>query len=309
MSTTYFMELPTVCSVLNTQASKYCLPIKKHCSVTPDGIVTLCGEEFNCTLCCGENHDPYFIPFDTNEHIILQTQFFDRFNLDPTMPDMGFGSWITIDIIDQNGVIVGDHTSFSIEYFVGWNGTNSYQILKLFPDVPDFPTCFSIKYHVYRNIGGDPEEYPTEGFCTQHFKLVDSCSIGNLYTIQGLHDKFDCEGNYYQLPLNSFGDVPFVYENKIQILGYEEQAEPERETIIVNGNVKTQKIKYRKRILFPLIPLFMVKYLEDRVFSGSQVLINGEYVTIEIENTLSINDLCVFNYSILVIESCKTNNC
>ena len=303
------MQQPEVCTVLSTQVSKFCLPVKKRCSVNPDGIITYCGQEFNCTLCCGESHDPYFIRFDGTVPIIIQTQFFDRYNLDPTMPDNGFGSWITIDIIDASGVVVGDHTDFGIESFVGWSGINSYQLLKIYPTVTDFPTCFSIKYHVYRNVGGDPEEYPTEGFCSQDFKLVDSCSMGNLYTIRGIHDYFDCEGNYYPLPVNSFGDVPFEYDNTIQVLGYEEQAEPERETTVINGVVKTQKIKYRKRVLFPIIPLFMVKYLEDRVFSGQQVVINGEYVTVEIENTVSINDLCVFNYSILIIEYCKTNNC
>lgn len=310
MSTTYFLSLPTVCSVLDTQVSKFCLPIKKRCGIDPDGIITICGTQFNCTLCCGEHHEPYYIPYDGSEPIILQTQFFDRLNSDPTSPDEGFGSWITIDIIDSTtGLVVGDHTDFGIEYFVGWNGTNSYQLLKIYPTTVDFPQCWSIKYHVYRNIGGDTEEYPVEGYCSEEFRLVNDCINGSLYTIEGLHDTFDCEGNYYGDSLTSLGTTPFKYENTIQILGYEEQAEPERETTIKNGIVKTEKIKYKKRIIFPMIPLYMVKYIEDRVFNARQVLINGEFVDVEIENTVSVTDLCVYNYSINVITSCKTNNC
>jgi hypothetical protein len=309
MSSIYFMQLPETCYIMNTEVTKWCIPPKLICGITPDGIVTLCGDQYNCNLCCGERHEPYYVPYDGINPIEIQTQFFDRFNPDPTNPVDGFGTWITVDILDANNNVVGDHTDFGIEYFVGWNGTNSYQILRIYPLTTDFPTCWSLKYHVYRNIGGDPEEYPVEGFCTQDFKIISSCENGTLYTLRGVFDSFDCEGNYYDLPTASTGLTPFKWNNTIQVLGYAEEASPERETVIKNGIRVTESITYKTRITFPMIPLFMVKYLEDRIFSGRQVYINDELVTIEIDGSDIIEGHCVYNYSIFVINKCETNKC
>ena len=305
----YFLQIPETCYIFNTEVTKFCLPPKVRCSIDPDGIVTICGGQFNCNLCCGEKHDPYFVPYDGLQPIEIYTQIFDRYNPDPTMPVDGFGTWITVDILDANNNVVGDHTDFGIEYFVAWDGEKSYQILRIYPTVTDFPSCWSLKYHVYRNIGGDPEEYPVDGFCTQDFKLVGTCENGALYTLQGIFDSFDCEGNYYDLPTDSVGLTPFKYNNTIQVLGYEEMASPERETVIKNGVRKTESITYKKQITFPMIPLFMVKYLEDRIFSGRQVMINGEFVTVEIDSSDLLEGLCLYNYTIFVIEKCETNKC
>lgn len=298
MSTIFFAKEIGKAALLDTKATKVCLPIRVNCGMPDSDIVVNCGDEFNCTPCCDSN-DKYYIELKQGDEFIIQTQIKDMFNPDPTNPANGFGSWIDLELIDLATGLSVPLLNAVTDTYVGWNGTNSYQLVKVVAGAGDTPHCFKIKYLVYNNYSEQVQEY-----CTQHFKFNLSESCENTAVFENKHKGFDCEGNWYNQPINSVGSVPFNYSNKIRLKTDIRAGSPVKETTTRNGLVQKKTIKYIKEYNMFYVPLYVIKYISNKLDQGDKMLIDGKYYDVEVSEVEQVND-CFFNIKILVVNECK----
>jgi hypothetical protein len=123
-------------------ASKWCLPLVEDCEPTAtDGILTQAGQTWNCNLC--PTDEPYYIPYVKGDKIMLQTRAIDRFSLDKTSPDKGWGDWINAEMHFADGTKLTVLNSFASRWLAGWDGRGNYQLLEI--DTSFFTgTCFKV---------------------------------------------------------------------------------------------------------------------------------------------------------------------
>lgn len=297
--TKYFLYEPSQCAVFTSSLTKICLPVVKDCGVG-DTFIVKCGEEFNCIDCCG-GKIPYFLPYYEGDSFMVQTKIFDKYNFDRKNPDHGIGEWIQVYLEDADG---NEISSFGVldAGYVGWNGKNSYQVYKFL--LSDLPGCFKIKFKVYKIVNGEPVlDYE---LCSQWFMAINACS--NTVIIEGKHNGFDCEGNYYDLPETYFGDEPFKYSNKLRVPISIEKITPEVTETVKNNIIVNRTINYRQEYRFEAIPLYMLQYLEDRVFSGD-VYIDGTFKNIQSGVNEPIEGICNYNLSKYITSYCENKKC
>lgn len=300
MSKRYFAAMPDVCALLDTKATKICLPIKIDCGIPPDGIVVKCGDEHNCTDCCHNPAMKYFMPFNWDDCFDFILNVFDKYNPDQKNPTDGFGTWIEYNLID---LATGEEVALNPEsYYVGWNGKKSYQVFRICLLENEVPECWQLKFKVY-----DDEENLVNELCTQHFKLADPCLTTAL--ISSKRDGFDCEGNYYDLPEASAGDTPFKYNNTLRFYVDIKDTAPVRETVTRGGINRKQRIKYIKEYSFLFVPLYVVKYLTNRIEYDGYIDLDGKSYEAEFTDVEQIEDTCMYNIRINIVYECKEDNC
>lgn len=302
MSKRYFATIPNACAILDTSAAKVCLPIKVECGINPDGIITICGMEHNCSSCCNDAAYKYYMPYRFGDTFYFETQIFDKYNPDPKNPVDGFGTWIEYDIIDtMTGLSVNTAPLIS-EYYVGWNGFNSYQVIKVYMANGEISECWQLKLKVY-----DSEDVLIEEYCSQEFRREDDCS--NTILIGSDRKGFDCERNYYGLPTASSGTTPFEYNNQLRFYADVTDVAPIRETTTRDGLQKKVRIKYIKEYSLYFVPLYVVKYLTNRIESNGKVKIDGKYYDVEFSDVEKVEDTCMYNIKLNIIYECKEENC
>lgn len=302
MSKKYFATIPDKCAILNTLASKICLPIKVECGITPDGLITFCGQEHNCSSCCPNDAYKYYQPYRFGDVIYFQTQIFDKYNSDPKNPDNGFGTWIQYELIDlQTGLAINTDALIT-EYYVGWNGSNSYQVIKVTMTDNEINECWKLKLSVY-----DTENNLIETYCSQEFRREDTCV--NTVVIGSDRKGFDCERNYYGLPESSEGTLPFEYKNDLRLYADIQDVAPVRETTTREGLTKKTRIKYIKEYSILFVPIYVIKYLTNRIETNKKIKIDGKYYDVEFSEVEQIPDTCMYNIKLNIIYECKEENC
>jgi hypothetical protein len=295
MSTKFFAFQSTYCEMLTTSATKFCIPEKEICFEDPNGLITICGNEYNCSECCDAVNLKYFIPFETTDTLMVQSKIFDFYNADRENPLDGFGTWIEaviVDLSDSSEQDISVYEAASGSY-VGWNGKNSYQVISL--DGSLLPDCFKILYRVYNNES--PQEELQE-LCTQHFKKVD-CQVTKL--IQGIRTGFDSDGNYYGLPTASFGDTPFEFNNQMRFEAEIRDAVPDKTTRTVRNRNVIRTTKYLRRVDIYAVPMYIIKYLENVIIPSKYIKIDGDIYTAETGTVDAVEGTCFFNISFNLI--------
>lgn len=301
MSFRYFATIPDKCAMLNTYARKVCLPVRIDCGTPPDGLVVDCGLEHNCSECCNNPAYLYYQPFEWGDCIDIQLQVFDKYNANPKQPSDGFGSWIEIVTID---LTTGQEVaSVYDKAYVGWNGKNSYQVIRICFIQNELPECVQFKFNIY-----DSEDELVKSLCTQHFRLAESCKTSVL--LGSKRTGYDCEDNYYGLPEDSQGDTPFAYNNTLRFYADINDAAPIRETITRGGIARKSLVKYIKEYAIYFVPLYVVKYITDRIDNGGKIEIDGKtYEVAEFSDIEQIPDTCMYNIRINIIYECTETNC
>lgn len=297
--TKYFLYTPSNCILFSSEISKTCLPTIIDCDFK-DTFVVECGTEFNCSQCC-DVVIPFFLPVVEGDEIIIQTQIFDQYNDNRKIPVSGFGTWIKVYTVEEDGTETEINPANYAAY-VGWNGTNSYQVININYSTDYMPLCFQIKFKVY--LAGDVFDYE---LCSQHYK-IETCADVSSCVFEGKQTGTDCEGNYYDLPEASDG-LPFEYSNKIRIPCYEQEAAPVITETVKSNRIVNKEIKYRTEIKLQGIPLYLVKYLENRVFLRDNVYKDGKIIQYESGILEQIEGTCLYNYSKYIITSCEVKNC
>lgn len=301
----FFAFQSETCSILDTVALKYCIPKKYKCFDDPDGLLTECGKEYNCSECCDGVDMKFYLPFKTSDIIQIQSQIFDFYNADREVPLAGFGEWIEAVIVDLSNGTEQDISNYlgANGAFVGWNGKNSYQIVEL--DGALLPDCWQIKYRVYSN---DSPQDEVQELCSQHFKNDAALCVDSIL-IQGIRTGFDAAGNYYDLPTASFGDPAYEYNNQIRIQAHIKTEVPEKTTYIRQGRTLTRSIKYRQAVNLYAVPMFVIKYLEDQILGAKNVKIDGKIYQAEAGTAEAIEDSCLFNYTFNLISIKNETEC
>lgn len=299
MSIVYFAKEIGKAALLDTKATKVCLPVRVNCSFKDDEFVVNCGEEFNCNPCC-DVKDKYYLPVKFGDKIHIQTKFKDFCNPDPRNPLYGYFGCIEVKLIDLATGLESSLLNINPIGYTGWNGVNSYQVLE-FTVGGDIPNCFKLVFQVVTN-NSDPENPIITEYCSQHYKIVDDCEP--TFIFENRHKGFDCEGNWYGLPLVSAVDLPFLYSNKIRLKAEVRNAAPTRETTSRNGLTVKKTIKYIKEYNIYYIPLYVIKYINNKLDQGDRMIIDGKYFNIEVSEVEQVND-CFYNIKILVINECK----
>jgi len=291
--------------MLTTYAAEFCIPKKYRCYDDPDGLITECGKEFNCSDCCDGVSTMFYVPFSTTDKIQIQTQIFDFYNTDRENPMAGFGTWIDAVIVDLSDGSESDISNYlgPNGAFVGWNGSKSYQIVEL--DGSLLPECWQIKYRVYDS---DSPQEEVQELCSQHFKL-DTKFCNETLLIQGIRTGFDSEGNYYGLPDASFGDPPFEYNNQIRISANIKTGLPEKQTRIQRGRTVTRQIKYVQQVQLFAVPMFIIKYLENQILPAKAVKIDGKLYQAETGIAEAVEETCLFNYTFNLITITNETEC
>lgn len=300
--TRFFAFQSETCASLETQAAYFCIPNKEQCG-NDGGLIVPCGEEYQCSDCCGELNLDWYLPFLDTDTIQIQSRIHDFYNADRENPLAGFGSWIDAVIVDLNTNTESDISNYVTANgaFVGWNGRNSYQIIEL--DGSLLPNCWKLIYRVYNDESPQDE---LQELCSQHFKK-GSCN-GTLL-IQGLRKGFDSEGNYYDLPLASFGDTPYFYNNQIRLEGYIKDAVPEKTTTQRQGRNIVKTIKYVSQVHLLAVPMFVIAYLENQILSAKNIKIDGKVYTAETGTSEAVESTCLFNYTFNLINIVNESEC
>ncbi len=303
MATKFFAFQSTFCEILETEAIKYCIPKKYRCYEDPNGLITVCGNEYNCSECCDSVNLKYFIPFETTDTIVIQSKIFDFYNADRETPLDGFGTWIecvVVDLSDGSELDVSNYETAQGK-FVGWNGKNSYQLISL--DGSLLPDCFKVVYRVYNDESPQDE---LQELCTQHYKKVE---CGNTYLMCGIRTGFDSEGNYYGLPTASFGDTPYEYSNCMRFVANIRDAVPEKTIRTVRGANLARTTKYIRRVDIYAVPMFVVKYLENQIISAKNITIDGVLYQAETGTVEAVPESCFFNISFNLISIKNETEC
>lgn len=301
--TRFFAFQSETCASLETQSAYFCIPKKENCT-DDGGLIVPCGEEYMCSVCCGELDLPYYMKFLPTDTIQIQSRIHDFYNNDRESPMSGFGTWIDAVIVD-----LSDNTELDISNyetvngsFVGWNGRNSYQIIEL--DGSLLPNCWKIIYRVYDDESPQNE---IQELCTQHFKNED-CE--DTILIQGIRESgFDSEGNYYGLPEASFGDPAYLYNNQIRIQANIKDGVPEKTTTTRQGRNVIKTIKYIRQVQMYAVPMYLIKYLENQILSAKNVRIDGKIYTAETGTSTSAEGTCLFDYTFNLINLVNENQC
>lgn len=186
-----------------------CIPMDLTCLWVGDP-----ENSYNCTRCGADI--ALSVPYKYGDLIHFQTQLPDRINPDPTNPIYGFQgdtfpAAFRVQLLDESGsVISSDVTAFSSDYMVAYGGGISYQMFvvdtQIIKDTFGL-SCWSIRVNSFVDTGGGPIE--SRVVWSEPFK-EEICNTSDLVTVKGVHDTFDCCGNYYGLP-NRLGPVSYAF--------------------------------------------------------------------------------------------------
>ena len=305
MDNHYTLGFQSECKDLASSFSEeFCLPLKEICNPTPtDGILSLCSETYNCTR-NRQLEDAYFHPYESGDLIQIQTQFFDFFNPDRTIPVSGWGSFVTAQLFDNNSNLLSTNIDdFASMYYVAWNGSNSFQVIKVDTSLPIFANnpCWSIRFRSF-----DDGLIQVEEYCSQDFGLAHECK--DLITIKGEFDSFDCLGNDYRLPLTSVGTA-FKYDNTLKYYAVlRDEGGSVTKTVVKDTRTAIQAVHTSVIRLMRLIPSWVKNTLLKQHIGAQIFYVDGvEYLkdSWQIENENTKNNL--FYFDIEIQRVCETD--
>lgn len=266
-----------------------CLPTVEICDETPtDNILTHCGSQWNCNLCPQDKE--YFIPYVSGDKIQIQTMFLDFYNSNKESPVTGWGAtpangFMAAVLYDNVGNSISITLSdFASRSMVGWNGTNSYQIIEIDTGLSIFDTnkCWQLEIRAY-----DTDNFITQTLCSQMF-AERPCE--RLVKLKGTFDTFDCDKHFYGSPVAYVGDN-FRYDNTLRYYGQlvdtgvrvNKTVVGIKRTVIVSSMVKTLA-------LHGLHPPFIKNILFNQHIGAQQFYINDvehEQDQISFDNLIS----------------------
>lgn len=291
MDRTYWV-LPTSCTLFNHNVREFCLPTKVSCDNNVlDGLITRCGEQWNCMNICDGDNEFYMVAPSTGT-MMFQLNFYDVGSTDKINPDKGWGDWIFAEIYAPDGSLISKTIpDFASRWMVAHSGKYSYQNIEIDFSLIDAP-CFYIKFFTESN-GEIVEEV-----CTQHFRRFQCTSI---LEIEGVHTGYDCWNNFYGKPKGTFlGTENFDYSNKIYVNAGMKFFEAAIEKSDANGF----SVSEITRVTFnELVPPFLMRYIAAKILPTKNARINGGLFLNRESSTFQSRPKSSMFYPILEFES------
>lgn len=270
-------------------------------------ILSGCNDLWNCK---GQSTSSFYNnPVLAGDKFMFQTKFIDRYNADEENPVSGWGSFVIAELLDGDGnELSTDHTEFASRYLVGWNGSESYQLIEINFDLikTNFPeiTCFSFKFVAYND-----EEAETDSVCSQHFKEYDN-TCKDTILVKSITSS-DCCGNYYGSPetyQQFVGNANFKYNNQWRYHASIRQTNTEFEK--TSFGTKRTRVDLDKIFTFQLkkpIPPYLFKQLAETHFSGEQVFVGGQEYYIDSFSFPNESERKMFIGKIQLFQKCDTD--
>lgn len=297
------------CVDLGAIAYKACLPEIKNCQRTcTDFLVTDEEGLWNCDIC--QNECLYNHPYELGDKIMVQFQLQDFYNADEMNPTNGWGTFLRGELCDKDGNVVS--TSFSdygSRWLVGWDGTNSYQLLEIDTTlinavIPD--GCFSLKITSYDNTNTFRDVY-----FTQHFEKHLDCD--ELVEIEGIYDTYDCCNNYYGDPVSFLSNDgnPFNYTNKVKFRATFFDAPGDSFVKDVFSSRKRSGGTYTTAYslqLHDFVPPYVKNTLQKQLLFAPRVFIDGvEYFIDDFQQSNDASKGRMFHVSATLNSECTLN--
>lgn len=289
---------------------EFCLPDVEICDETPrTGLLNDCDAVWNCVRCQGDYE--YFTPYAPGDKIQIQTLFLDFYNPDRTDPATGWGlggsAFVAATLRDNQGNAISvDVSEFTSRKIVGWNGTNTYQILEIDTSLTPFDTnkCWTLEIRSY-----DSDNFVIQTLCSQSFVEVSNCY--ELLEIRSKWRGFDCAGNWHGNPVNYVGDN-FKFDNRLKYWArMVDTGTNIAKTIVGNTRTKSEITRLVRLCLTKLVPPYTknilmdehlgapqffiddVEYTKDRLTFDNEIDTTNMFkIEVELEKICEINDSC-----------------
>jgi len=298
------------CNDFDGDSIQVCFPTKIDCDLNRAGcgILVDCLERWNCVYqeCKGRQYGINFYEDDTFD---IQLKMKDFANEDVTNPILGWGNGFYAEVHYGDGTPISiDHTLFASEYMVGWNGTNSYQIIRLDFSLPfwDDKHCFYIRFYALNG-----EEAEVGEICTQEFQRITDCDRTEV--IELVSTGFDCCNNYYGEPTGSWvGSSLISYSPKLRLDAiFKSVTGGSMAKTEVGNKVSTKTIINRWRlILLKPVPPFIDAYILNQFIAADYIVIDSRQFRISNytqSNAYFNNSMRIFNID--VNEECTPESC
>lgn len=278
----------------------FCLP-KINCR--PDGTGIFTDESYNCNKC---NSEPKaYMPWIQGDVIYFQTNFADAHHADIENPTDPFAPTSSISSSTSyraelqypggSSLILAE---FSTGALVGWNGENSYQIVKVDTSLSLFDNldCWELKVSSL-DADGNEADYMT----TQTFRKV-ICE-GDTVWIKSSYKTFDCFGNYYGEPVAYAGDL-ILFNNGMRFNGIVVEVgissaanydfasnSGNNSSVIFRYNTMEWHPFYQRKLLKNLLdsPSFLI---DNKSFRRPAYNIEGGFFKISLEDTCGVSNIC-----------------
>lgn len=282
MSVNIFHILPSGCTNFHNTNKLYCLPRKLNCSNTiVDGILT----NNPCATDCNFSSN-YKIPVPSDGNFPIQVNYVDLVSADYQNPSTGWGDWIDIGAKTIDGTDLGvTSVELGIKKNNGFDGLSNYQTIDI--DLSAVAaTCF------YFELAANESTVST-----QLFQKEECSTLIELEAVNTNGQK-DCWNGYYKESQTVVDGDEFIFTPKAYIRGSVRYGG-------ANTLTKVEAIEIRPT---ELIPDWYAKYIINRIFSGTQVKINGEiYDTPDVFISPTARSRR-FNFSFAIERNCAKQN-
>lgn len=293
---------PGECTDLNDFNRSVDLPIKRDCSPTKtDWILQDC-ENVWCES--KKSSDPEFtMSYEDGDIIHFQFQFDDEYNEDPENPISGWGSFVTARMICSGGSIALNEWDDFATGMVGWNGTNSYQILAVDTSLitREECKCWSIEVKSWKTT--DEGDVVSQTICTERFGLK---RCDDLVKVEGIYSEFDCFGNWYGQPEPVYLGSLIQYSNALKWDGFLRDSgyTVKKELYINKTKTVTSRQIWTLTVRVP-IPPFAKNTLYGQLLAGEKLLIDDEEYYIESVEAEKFGNM--FRVQVEVWRECELN--
>lgn len=271
-----------------------CTIKRVDCTPTPTETILHDGEFWNCNLC--QTDSPYFLPWVEDMKFMVQTLFSDNVNPDPENPVDGWGTVVKAELYDasDDSLVSGTITDFASRYLVGWDGTQTYQLIEIDTSKAAFDdlTCFYVKLSEL-----DSEAATVRSLSTQVFSRLAACS--EAVKVEGRYNTYDCFGFYYGAPVAYVGTGIFAYSNALY---FEAEIVPGADnftkTAFSGRVVAAEVVRADTLALTRALPPWAKTTLIRQILAAPKVYVNSEYYELENftpENKLSGTRMFLFD--------------
>ena len=282
---------------------KFCFPEKEECIDPSSGLLTDCGQTWNCNLMC-DSDSKYMNPVPVDGFIDLQLFMFDFVSDDLTTPTATFNDLIKTEISSDSTaglyVEIVDVATISSAFHNCYTGEKNVQTIRLdFQKILDLGhTCFNLKFSTI-DVNLDLVQCAE----SQAFQIMtpENCKGKNLLLLEGIGGNSDCNDAFFGEGVYCTGDV-FTYSNQIYIDGGFKQIGGDIEPTYRGKKKTATKVTKLWSIFFnAVIPPYLTDFLLCSVLSGESLLINGkEYsinnseINIQAGNNMALPKISIF---------------
>jgi hypothetical protein len=250
---------------------------------------------------------------------MIQTRFDDNYNTDKTTPTIGWDTFVKVNLYTTDGTVISTGvTTVASRYLVGYDGSNSYQLIEidmalvsaLVGAVTPSTDCFVLEFESY--VTGDVLEQTVQ---TEYFKIIDP-DCDETILVKGTYPNLDCYTNYYGEPETGayVGSELFQYDNTRRYDAYIRDTGGSIEKTVFS-NVGTRKVQATdivdrfSFILTELIPPFIKNQLLYVHMAGDAFIADGKtYYTDSTDITNENAESNMFLFSAEVTTTCTNRS-